>query len=57
MPYDNDRLLRAIATSAYGAASSPYVIGMQLLDVPVLPHIVNAGQAHYIFQHVPPFEN
>ncbi|KAF8321172.1 hypothetical protein DL93DRAFT_1609088 [Clavulina sp. PMI_390] len=49
VPYNNPRLLHAIASGAYGAAASPYVVGMQLLDIPVLPHIVNAGILTSVF--------
>jgi hypothetical protein len=49
VPYDSDGLLRAIANGAGGAAKSPYVIGMQLLDIKVLPHIVNVGVLTSVF--------
>ncbi|KAF5373793.1 hypothetical protein D9758_000689 [Tetrapyrgos nigripes] len=40
--YNDPVLLRAISDARPGAGSSPYVIAMQRLQIPVLPHIVNA---------------
>ncbi|ANB12115.1 Agp2p [Sugiyamaella lignohabitans] len=40
-PYNDPELLTAINTGAPGAAASPYIIAMQRLGIPVLPHIVN----------------
>ncbi|ODQ68160.1 hypothetical protein NADFUDRAFT_19230 [Nadsonia fulvescens var. elongata DSM 6958] len=42
VPYNDPELLLAIKTNKPGAAASPYVIAMQRLQIPVLPHIVNA---------------
>lgn len=49
VPYNNEYLLRAIANGSAGAAKSPYVIGAQILNIKVLPHIVNAGIATSVF--------
>lgn len=38
----DESLLGAIASGAKGAAKSPYIISMNRLDIPVLPHIINA---------------
>ncbi|KAF9061914.1 general amino acid permease AGP2 [Rhodocollybia butyracea] len=40
--YSDPKLLAAISDARPGAGSSPYVIAMQRLEIPVLPHIVNA---------------
>jgi amino acid transporter len=40
--YNDPELLSAIETGAPGAAASPYIVSMQRLQIPVLPHIVNA---------------
>jgi len=42
VPYNDPDLLNAIAHAHPGAGSSPYVIAMRHLNIPVLPHIVNA---------------
>ncbi|KAI8958250.1 amino acid permease/ SLC12A domain-containing protein [Daldinia sp. FL1419] len=42
VPYNDAELTRAFADSAPGAAASPYVVAMDRLKIPVLPHIVNA---------------
>lgn len=42
VPYNDKDLLNAIAHAHPGAGSSPYVIAMQHLRIPILPHIVNA---------------
>lgn len=40
--YSDPLLLGAISDARPGAGSSPYVIAMERLQIPVLPHIVNA---------------
>ncbi|PPQ63265.1 hypothetical protein CVT24_006790 [Panaeolus cyanescens] len=40
--YNDPHLLNAISNAHPGAGASPYVIAMQRLGIPVLPHIVNA---------------
>lgn len=42
IPYNDPDLLNAISNAHPGAGSSPYVIAMQHLKIPILPHIVNA---------------
>ncbi|KAJ7097729.1 general amino acid permease AGP2 [Mycena belliarum] len=42
VPYSDPALLRALSDVKPGAGSSPYVIAMQRMQIPVLPHIVNA---------------
>ncbi|PPQ91429.1 hypothetical protein CVT25_014317 [Psilocybe cyanescens] len=42
VPYNDPDLLNAISNAHPGAGASPYVIAMQHLHIPVLPHIVNA---------------
>lgn len=42
VPYSDPNLLAALSDARPGAGSSPYVIAMQRLQIPVLPHIVNA---------------
>lgn len=42
VPYTDPTLKDALETGKPGAAASPYVIAMDRLDIPVLPHIVNA---------------
>lgn len=42
VPYNDPDLLNAISNAHPGAGSSPYVIAMQHLKIPILPHIVNA---------------
>jgi yeast amino acid transporter len=43
VPYNDPILLAAIKSGLPGAGRSPYVAAMTRLQVPVLPHIVNAG--------------
>ncbi|KAK0210975.1 general amino acid permease AGP2 [Desarmillaria ectypa] len=42
VPYNDTNLLNALSNARPGAGSSPYVIAMQRMGIPVLPHIVNA---------------
>ncbi|CAK5277619.1 unnamed protein product [Mycena citricolor] len=42
VPYNDPTLLDALSNALPGAGSSPYVIAMQRMQIPVLPHIVNA---------------
>ncbi|KAF7715852.1 Amino acid/polyamine transporter I [Penicillium ucsense] len=42
VPYDDPMMADAFKTGKPGAAASPYVISMDRLRIPVLPHIVNA---------------
>lgn len=42
IPHNNETLRASIDTGESGAAGSPYVISMDLLNIPILPHIVNA---------------
>ncbi len=42
VPYSDPNLLNAISDAKPGAGSSPYVIAMERMHIPVLPHIVNA---------------
>ncbi|KAL2832354.1 amino acid permease/ SLC12A domain-containing protein [Aspergillus pseudoustus] len=42
VPSDDPTMAEAFKTNAPGAAASPYVIAMDRLGIPVLPHIVNA---------------
>ncbi|KAG6008150.1 hypothetical protein E4U21_004907 [Claviceps maximensis] len=42
VPYNDAEMKAAFRDSAPGAASSPYVIAMNRLGIPALPHIVNA---------------
>lgn len=42
VPYNDADLLRAISGARPGAGSSPYVIAMAHMGIPVLPHLVNA---------------
>jgi amino acid transporter len=42
VPHDNAELAEAFEANKPGAAASPYVVAMNRLGVPVLPHIVNA---------------
>ncbi|GAB0135522.1 hypothetical protein EsDP_00003857 [Epichloe bromicola] len=42
VPYDDEELKAAFASSAPGAAGSPYVVAMNRLGIGVLPHVVNA---------------
>ena len=43
VPYDDEELTAAFRDGKPGAAASPYVVSMNRLGIPVLPHIVNAG--------------
>nr|XP_040726490.1 amino acid permease/ SLC12A domain-containing protein [Protomyces lactucae-debilis]ORY84472.1 amino acid permease/ SLC12A domain-containing protein [Protomyces lactucae-debilis] len=43
VPYNDPSLLKAIGDGKPGAAKSPYVIALTRLEVPVLPHIINAA--------------
>ncbi|KAI1455443.1 amino acid permease/ SLC12A domain-containing protein [Annulohypoxylon moriforme] len=42
VPYNDVELTEAFANSEPGAAASPYVVAMNRLGIPVLPHIINA---------------
>ena len=42
VPYNDPDLLQAISGARPGAGSSPYVIAMGHMGIPVLPHLVNA---------------
>ncbi|KAJ6525661.1 general amino acid permease AGP2 [Mycena capillaripes] len=42
VPYSDANLLKALSDARPGAGSSPYVIAMERMQIPVLPHIVNA---------------
>jgi amino acid transporter len=42
VPYNDPTMKAAFDQSLPGAAASPYVISMDRLHIPVLPHIVNA---------------
>ncbi|KAI3325209.1 amino acid transporter [Xylariaceae sp. AK1471] len=42
VPYDDPELAAAFAENRPGAAASPYVVAMNRLGIPILPHIVNA---------------
>ena len=42
VPYSDPNLLNALSNAKPGAGSSPYVIAMERMHIPVLPHIVNA---------------
>lgn len=42
VPYNDPELLQALSGARPGAGSSPYVIAMAKMGIPVLPHIVNA---------------
>lgn len=42
IPYNDERLLGAIAKSAPGAARSPWVIAINRASIPALPSIINA---------------
>lgn len=43
VPHDDAELTAAFRDGKPGAAASPYVISMNRLGIPILPHIVNAG--------------
>lgn len=42
VPYNSPQMNEAINKDKPGAAASPYVVSMDRLQIPVLPHIVNA---------------
>ncbi|KAL2430376.1 General amino acid permease AGP2 [Exophiala dermatitidis] len=42
VPYNDAELKEAFSTGKPGAAASPYVVSMNRLHIPILPHIVNA---------------
>ncbi|KAF7323155.1 General amino acid permease [Mycena chlorophos] len=42
VPYNDPNLITALSNAVPGAGSSPYVIAMERLHIPILPHIVNA---------------
>ncbi|KAJ7940420.1 general amino acid permease AGP2 [Mycena leptocephala] len=42
VPYSDANLLKALSDARPGAGSSPYVIAMERMQIPILPHIVNA---------------
>ncbi|KAI6080567.1 amino acid permease/ SLC12A domain-containing protein [Hypoxylon rubiginosum] len=42
VPYNDAEMTRAFADSEPGAAASPYVVAMNRLAIPILPHIINA---------------
>ncbi|KAI1774364.1 amino acid permease/ SLC12A domain-containing protein [Hypoxylon cercidicola] len=42
VPFDDAELTQAFANSEPGAAASPYVVAMNRLAIPILPHIINA---------------
>ncbi|KAF9887591.1 hypothetical protein FE257_009804 [Aspergillus nanangensis] len=42
VPHDDPNLATAFKKGLPGAAASPYVIAMDRLNIPILPHIVNA---------------
>jgi amino acid transporter len=42
VPYSDPNLLNALSNAKQNAGSSPYVIAMKRMRIPVLPHIVNA---------------
>ncbi|KAI1407396.1 amino acid permease/ SLC12A domain-containing protein [Hypoxylon sp. FL1857] len=42
VPYNDQELTQAFANSEPGAAASPYVVAMNRLGIPILPHIINA---------------
>lgn len=42
VPYNDEKMAAAFEDDLPGAAASPYVIAMDRLNIPVLPHIVNA---------------
>lgn len=43
VPYNDPTLIKAFTNSEPGAAASPYVIAMDRLNIPALPHIVNGA--------------
>jgi yeast amino acid transporter len=42
VPYNDPDLADALSNARPGAGASPYVIAMQRMNIPVLPHIFNA---------------
>ncbi|KAE8376509.1 amino acid permease-domain-containing protein [Aspergillus bertholletiae] len=42
VPYNDPTMINAFENDLPGAAASPYVIAMDRLGIPILPHIVNA---------------
>ncbi|KAF2093081.1 putative carnitine transport protein [Rhizodiscina lignyota] len=42
VPYNDPEMTAAFTNNEPGAAASPYVVSMNRLNIPVLPHIVNA---------------
>ncbi|KXS98174.1 hypothetical protein AC578_6405 [Pseudocercospora eumusae] len=42
VPYNDAKLIEAYSNGKAGAAASPFVRSMDILGIPVLPHIVNA---------------
>ncbi|KAK1138668.1 general amino acid permease agp2 [Aspergillus melleus] len=42
VPYNDEKMAAAFGNDLPGAAASPYVIAMDRLNIPILPHIVNA---------------
>lgn len=42
VPYNDPELADALSNARPGAGASPYVIAMQRMNIPVLPHIFNA---------------
>lgn len=42
VPYNDPKLIEAYSNGKAGAAASPFVRSMEILDIPILPHIVNA---------------
>ncbi|KAI5919066.1 amino acid transporter [Camillea tinctor] len=42
VPYNDPTMTAAFTNGAPGAAASPYVVAMDRLGIPILPHIVNA---------------
>ncbi|GAA5903761.1 hypothetical protein JCM6882_003409 [Rhodosporidiobolus microsporus] len=49
VPYNDPNLLGAQAAGAAGAGRSPYVIAMDRLQIPFLPHIVNGAIFSSVF--------
>lgn len=42
VPYNDPKLIEAYSNGKAGAAASPFVRSMEILGIPILPHIVNA---------------
>ncbi|KAM6500245.1 general amino acid permease AGP2 [Amanita muscaria] len=49
VPYSDPELMSAILNAKPGAATSPYVIAMERMHIPFLPHVVNAVVLTSIF--------